>query len=82
MYLRVVHAALRHQELSRSPGLPTWGAEHRVRKPGGGHYTYYRLVESYREGDKVKQPVVAHLGALSQAEEEYLARRFAELAGG
>ena len=55
--------------------------EHRVRKPGGGHYTYYRLVESYREGDKVKQRVVAHLGALSQAEKEYLARRFAELAG-
>jgi len=52
-----------------------------VRKPNGKSYTYYRLVHSYREKGKVKQRVVAELGALSPQDVEYLARRFADLAG-
>jgi transposase len=31
-------------------------------KAPNGHHEYLRLVESYREGDKVKQRIVAHLG--------------------
>ncbi len=30
--------------------------------PGGSHYEYLRLVESYRQDGKVKQRVVANLG--------------------
>jgi hypothetical protein len=32
-----------------------------VKAPNGRH-EYLRLVESFREGDKVKQRIVAHLG--------------------
>ena len=32
-----------------------------IKAPNGRH-EYLRLVESYREGDKVKQRIVAHLG--------------------
>src|SRR5260370_7465303 len=31
-------------------------------KSGNGQQEYVRLVESFREGDKVKQRIVAHLG--------------------
>ena len=31
-------------------------------KAAGGRHSYLRLVESFRQGDKVKQRVVAHLG--------------------
>jgi len=52
-----------------------------VRKPGGKSYTYYRLAESYRENGKVKHRILAELGALDQSQVEYLARRFAGIAG-
>ena len=52
-----------------------------VKKANGKSYTYYRLVESYREDGKVKHRILAELGALQPAEVEYLARRFAGLAG-
>jgi len=52
-----------------------------VRKPNGRSYTYYRLAESYRQNGKVKHRILAELGALTPAEVEYLARRFAGIAG-
>ena len=52
-----------------------------VKKAHGKSYTYYRLAESYRENGKVKHRVLAELGALKPEEVEYLARRFAGLAG-
>lgn len=52
-----------------------------IKKPSGKSYTYYRLTESYRENGKVKHRVLAELGSLTPKEVEYLARRFAHLAG-
>jgi len=52
-----------------------------VRKANGKSYTYYRLAESYRENGKVKHRILAELGALKPEEVEYLARRFAGIAG-
>ncbi len=52
-----------------------------VKKANGKSYTYYRLAESYRENGKVKHRILAELGALKPAEVEYLARRFAGIAG-
>ena len=52
-----------------------------VKKANGKAYTYYRLAESYRENGKVKHRILAELGALSAEEVEYLARRFAGVAG-
>ncbi|MFV2067089.1 MAG: hypothetical protein ACC645_08930 [Pirellulales bacterium] len=52
-----------------------------VKKANGKSYTYYRLVESYRENGKVKHRILAELGALKPEEVEYLARRFAGIAG-
>jgi transposase len=52
-----------------------------VRKPSGKSYTYYRLVESYRQDGKVNHRVLAQLGALTPQEVQYLARRFAGIAG-
>ncbi|MCL6635204.1 MAG: hypothetical protein K6T29_05480 [Peptococcaceae bacterium] len=33
-------------------------------RSNGKEYTYLKLIENYREGDKVKQRVVANLGSL------------------
>ena len=52
-----------------------------VKSPSGKSYTYYRLTEAYREDGKVKHRVLAQLGALTQDEVQYLARRFAGIAG-
>ena len=52
-----------------------------VKKPNGKSYTYYRLAESYHENGKVKHRILAELGALKPEEVEYLARRFAGIAG-
>ncbi len=52
-----------------------------VKKANGKSYTYYRLAESYRENGKVKHRILAELGALKPGEVEYLARRFAGIAG-
>ena len=52
-----------------------------VKKANGKSYTYYRLAESYRENGKVKHRILAELGALKSEEVEYLARRFAGIAG-
>jgi len=52
-----------------------------VRKPDGRSYTYYRLVESYREAGQVKHRILGQLGSLSREEAAKLARRFAEIAG-
>lgn len=52
-----------------------------VKKPNGKSYTYYRLAESYRENGKVKHRILAELGALKPEEIQYLARRFAGIAG-
>jgi len=52
-----------------------------IKKPSGKSYTYYRLVESYREDGKVKHRILAELGSLTPDEVEYLARRFAGIAG-
>jgi transposase len=52
-----------------------------VKKANGKSYTYYRLAESYRENGKVKHRILAELGALKPDEVEYLARRFAGIAG-
>ncbi len=52
-----------------------------VKKANGRSYTYYRLAESYRENGKVKHRILAELGALKPEEVEYLARRFAGIAG-
>ena len=52
-----------------------------VKKPNGKSYTYYRLAESYRENGKVKHRILAELGALTPQEVQYLARRFAGIAG-
>ena len=52
-----------------------------VKKPNCKSYTYYRLAESYRENGKVKHRILAELGALKPEEVEYLARRFAGIAG-
>jgi transposase len=52
-----------------------------VKKANGKSYVYYRLVESYRENGKVKHRILAELGALRPREVEYLARRFASIAG-
>jgi transposase len=52
-----------------------------VRKTNGKSYTYYRLAESFRENGKVKHRILAELGALKPEEVEYLARRFAGIAG-
>jgi transposase len=52
-----------------------------VKKANGKSYTYYRLAESYRENGKVKHRILAELGALKPEEVEYLARRFAGIAG-
>jgi len=51
-----------------------------VRRPGGKAYTYYRLVQSYREQGKVKHRVIGELGALSRLEAEKLSRRFGQIA--
>lgn len=52
-----------------------------IRKPNGKSYTYFRLVEAYREGGKVKHRILAELGSLTHAEAAKLARRFAGIAG-
>jgi transposase len=52
-----------------------------VKKANGKSYTYYRLAESYREDGKVKHRILAELGALKPEEVDYLARRFAGIAG-
>ena len=52
-----------------------------IHAPNGRSYTYYRLVQSYRESGKVKHRVVAELGRLTAEEAGKLARRFAEIAG-
>ena len=52
-----------------------------IKKRNGKSYTYYRLAESYRHNGKVKHRILAELGALKPEEVEYLARRFAGLAG-
>ena len=52
-----------------------------VNKSSGKSYTYYRLVESYRDRGDVKHRIVANLGALTPDEVEYLAKRFANIAG-
>lgn len=52
-----------------------------VRKPNGKSYTYYRLVEAYREAGKVKHRILAELGALTQEEAGKLAHRLARIAG-
>ena len=52
-----------------------------VKKPSGKSYTYYRLVESYRQDGKVKHRTLVELGALTPKDVEYLARRFADIAG-
>ena len=52
-----------------------------VKKANGKSYTYYRLAESYRENGKVKHRILAELGALKPEEVDYLARRFAGIAG-
>jgi len=52
-----------------------------IRKPDGRAYTYYRLVESYRDQGTVKHRVIAELGRLTAEEAEKLARRFAQVAG-
>lgn len=53
-----------------------------VRKPDGKSYTYYRLVESYREEGQVKHRILAQLGRLTREEAAKLSRRFAQIAGG
>ena len=55
--------------------------EQKIRKSNGKTYSYYALVESVREGKKVKKNVLANFGALSQSDVEKLAKRFAQLAG-
>ena len=52
-----------------------------IKKRNGKSYTYYRLAESYRHNGKVKHRILAELGALKPEEVEYLARRFAGVAG-
>ena len=52
-----------------------------VRKPNGRAYTYFRLVESYREQGTVKHRVIGELGRLTPEEAERLAHRFARVAG-
>jgi transposase len=52
-----------------------------VRKPNGKEYTYYRLVESYREHGQVRQRVLGELGALSREEAARLSKRLAQIAG-
>ncbi|MBI3301336.1 MAG: IS1634 family transposase [Deltaproteobacteria bacterium] len=52
-----------------------------VKKASGKSYTYYRLAESYRENGQVKHRILAELGPLKPEEVEYLARRFAGIAG-
>jgi transposase len=52
-----------------------------VKKANGKSYTYYRLAESYRQNGKVQHRILAELGALKPEEVEYLARRFAGIAG-
>jgi len=52
-----------------------------VKSSKGKAYTYYRLVQAYREDGQVKHHVIGELGALTQNEAEKLARRFAQIAG-
>lgn len=52
-----------------------------VRSPNGRSYTYYRLVQSYRESGQVKHRVIAELGRLTAEEAAKLAQRFAQIAG-
>ena len=52
-----------------------------VKNPNGKTYTYYRLVQSYRDQGTVKHHVIGELGALTNDEAARLARRFAEIAG-
>jgi len=48
-----------------------------VKADTGKAYTYYRLAKSYRERGKVRQEIVADLGALTAQEAAKLARGFA-----
>jgi hypothetical protein len=52
-----------------------------IHAPNGCDYTYYRLVQAYRENGQVKHRVIAELGRLTAEEAGKLARRFAEIAG-
>ena len=52
-----------------------------VKSPNGKAYTYYRLVQAYRDDGKVKHHVIGELGALTQDEARKFARRFAQIAG-
>lgn len=52
-----------------------------IRKARGKSYTYYSLVESVRDGNNVHKNVLANFGALSRADADKLARRFAQIAG-
>ena len=52
-----------------------------IRKPNGRAYTYFRLVESYRQQGTVKHRVVGQLGRLTPDEARRLAHRFARVAG-
>ena len=53
---------------------------HTIRKPNGKQYTYYRLVESYRDHGTVNQRVLGELGRLTTDEAAKLSRRFAQIA--
>lgn len=52
-----------------------------VRATNGRSYTYYRLVQSYRDNGKVKHRVLGELGPISPDEAAKLARCFARIAG-
>jgi len=52
-----------------------------VRKPNGKCYTYYRLVESYRDNGQVRHRVLCELGRLQPEEARRLSRSFARAAG-
>lgn len=54
---------------------------HTIRKPNGKQYTYYRLVESYRDHGTVNQRILGELGRLTAEEAARLSRRFAQIAG-
>src|SRR3990172_7259451 len=64
-----------------NPGESMYLKSQTIRKPNGKSYTYFRLVEAYREGGKVKHRILAELGSLTPAEAAKLARRFAGIAG-
>ena len=41
-----------------------------IREKKQGKYSYYWLVESYREGSKVRQSVIKYLGKVKPSPEE------------